>query len=65
MKENPIIVYPRPGFELDEASFPKNVQLVDAPQFDVSSTFIRDALKEGKDVRYFLHPSTWSALCLN
>ena len=65
MKENPIIVYPRPGFELDEASFPQNVQLVDAPQFDVSSTFIRDALKEGKDVRYFLHPYTWSALCLN
>jgi len=65
MTENPIIVYPRPGCELDEASFPQNVQLVDAPQFDVSSTFIREALKEGKDVRYFLHPSTWSALCLN
>lgn len=65
MKENPIIVYPRPGYELDEASFSQNVQLVDAPQFDVSSTFIRDALKEGKDVRYFLHPSTWLALCLN
>jgi nicotinate-nucleotide adenylyltransferase len=65
IKENPIIVYPRPGCELDETSFPENVQLVDAPQFDVSSTFIREALKEGKDVRYFLHPSTWSALCLN
>lgn len=63
IEENPIIVYPRPGYEIDEVSLPENVRFVDAPQFDVSSTFIREALKEGKDVRYFLHPSTWSKIC--
>jgi nicotinate-nucleotide adenylyltransferase len=47
---------------MDEASLPNNVRYIDAPQFDVSSTFIREALKEGKDVRYFLHPSTWSKI---
>ena len=63
--EYSIIVYPRPGYEIDETSLPGNVRFVDAPQFEVSSTFIRKALEEGKDVRYFLHPSTWSALCFN
>jgi nicotinate-nucleotide adenylyltransferase len=62
IEEYPIIVYPRPGFKMDEASLPNNVRYIDAPQFDVSSTFIREALKEGKDVRYFLHPSTWSKI---
>ena len=29
---------------------------------DVSSTFIRQALAEGRDVRYFLHPKVWDIL---
>ncbi|MBO7418641.1 MAG: nicotinate-nucleotide adenylyltransferase [Bacteroidaceae bacterium] len=61
IQEYSIIIYPRPGYEIDEASLPSNVRLVNAPQFDVSSTFIRESLAAGKDVRYFLPPSAWSA----
>ena len=47
-----LIVYPRPGYEypeIDQDSFP-TVQVVDAPQFDLSSTEIRDLIKEGEPI---------------
>lgn len=54
LAENRLLVYPRPGYPVDEASLPGNVTLVEAPLLDISSTFIRQALGEGKDVRFFL-----------
>jgi nicotinate-nucleotide adenylyltransferase len=56
--EYPILVYPRRGYDVDASLLPPTVVLVDAPLIDVSSTFVRRALGEGKDIRYFLHPST-------
>jgi nicotinate-nucleotide adenylyltransferase len=42
---------------------PEHVRFVaDAPTFDISSTFIRRALRDGKDVRYFLHPAVYARL---
>jgi nicotinate-nucleotide adenylyltransferase len=46
-------VYPRPGFSFDPSLHP-NIRLVDAPQMDISSTFIRKALKSKLDIRHFL-----------
>ncbi|MBB3896356.1 nicotinate (nicotinamide) nucleotide adenylyltransferase [Bacteroides pyogenes] len=57
--ENPILIYPRPGFPVDEKELPANVRMVDSPVFEISSTFIRKALSERKDIRYFLHPKVW------
>ena len=54
-----IMVYPRPGYDLDEAAMPDHVRAVHSPIFQISSTFIRKSLSEGKDVRYFLHPDTY------
>jgi nicotinate-nucleotide adenylyltransferase len=65
MSEYPIIVYPRPGYEIDVANLLENVRFVDAPQFDISSSFIRKSLQEGRDVRFFLHPEVWSTLINN
>ena len=31
-----------------------HIKTVNAPRIDISSTFIREAMKKGKDVRYFL-----------
>lgn len=31
-----------------------NIRMVDAPRIDISSTFIREQIKQGKDVRYFI-----------
>lgn len=60
-----ILVYPRPGFPVDRTTLPASVQVVDAPLLDISSTFIREAMAEGKDVRFFLHPQVWKMLTSN
>ena len=66
MKHHQLMVYPRPGYEIDESTLPAQVQLVDTPLLEVSSTFIRESLKAGKDVRYFLHPKVWEKItCLS
>lgn len=55
-------VYPRPGFTVDATKLPSGVRLVSAPTFEISSTRIRQGLKEGKDLRYFMHPNAWELL---
>ena len=57
-----LIVYPRPGYEINESELPTNVRLVNTPLLEISSTFIRESLKQGKDVRYFLHPKVWEKI---
>ena len=63
--ENRILIYPRPDYPVDEDSLPATVRTVHSPTFDISSTFIRQAISEGKDVRYFLHPEVWNYLKSN
>ena len=62
IKENQILIYPRPGFPVAAEELPETVRLVHSPVFEISSTFIREALKAGKDVRYFLHPKVWEQI---
>ncbi|MFW5656433.1 MAG: nicotinate (nicotinamide) nucleotide adenylyltransferase [Bacteroidota bacterium] len=47
-------VYPRPGTPKEEYNNHKNITVVDAPLMEISSSFIRAALAEGKDVQYFI-----------
>ncbi len=53
-----LIVYPRLGSKpvINSSLYP-NVKLVNAPIIEISSTFIRESMKEGKDVRYFMPES--------
>ena len=60
--ENALIVYPRPGYPVEAEKLPPQVRCVSSPVFEISSTFIRSALQQGKDVRYFLHPAVWKRL---
>lgn len=53
------LVYPRPGVSEAEILSHKNVTLVDAPMMDISSSFIRRAIRSEKDVRYFLPEKTY------
>lgn len=55
-----VIVYPRPSFNSPSIELQKNIVIAkDAPQMEISSSFIRNAIKEGKDVRHFLPPKVW------
>ncbi|MBO4984657.1 MAG: nicotinate-nucleotide adenylyltransferase [Bacteroides sp.] len=65
LKENRLIVYPRPGYPVAADGLPEQVRLSSAPTFEISSTFIRRALQEGRNVRYFLHPAVFRALTEN
>ena len=49
-----IYVYPRRGYEINIPEDYNTVRRINAPVIEISSTFIRDSVKEGKDVRFFL-----------
>lgn len=50
----PILVYPRPGFEIKDMPKKGDIRIMEAPLLDISSTFIRQGLSEGKKLRFLL-----------
>lgn len=56
-----IIVYPRFSEEAPQPNFADHprIQRINAPRMEISSTFIRQAIKEGKDVRPLLPTAVW------
>ena len=63
LAENQILVYPRPGYPVEEGEALRGrVRVTSSPILDISATFIRQSMEEGKDVRYFLHPRVYERL---
>lgn len=54
IRDYSFLVYPRPGLDHSTTDLKDNFQIIDAPSMEVSSTFIRNAIKANKDVRYFM-----------
>lgn len=54
LSEFPILIYPRKGFDIRIPEHYSHIRQVDAPLIEISSTFIRQALNTGKDVRFFI-----------
>ncbi|MCQ2148327.1 MAG: nicotinate (nicotinamide) nucleotide adenylyltransferase [Bacteroidales bacterium] len=61
LKEFGVCVYPRDGYDLDaiiaelkEEDPDYKIDVVDAPKVNMSSTFIREGLAEGKDMSEYL-----------
>jgi nicotinate-nucleotide adenylyltransferase len=65
VKRYPIIVYPRPYTSkpesalLDKILAAADIRFVKAPLMDISGTFIRNGIKKGKNMSYFLSPPVW------
>ena len=56
-----LLVYPRRGYEIIiEEAYRQNVQQIKAPLIEVSSTFIRNMLATGKEVRAFIPESVYN-----
>lgn len=51
LKNYPVIIYDRPTFEIKE-SFGAQLEIVQAPMLDISSTYIREQIKNKKSIRY-------------
>ena len=49
-----IYVYPRPGYDNCPHADHPHVTVVDVPMMDISSTYIREQIRLGHDVRYLL-----------
>ena len=50
-----LYVYPRPGYPMPHTGeMPSNYVLTQAPMIDVSSTFIRQQISMGRDMRFYL-----------
>ncbi|MCD4679821.1 MAG: hypothetical protein K8S00_05480 [Bacteroidales bacterium] len=49
-------VYPRPGSDGDEFKNSPNVKMVNARIMEISSSFIRNAIKKKKNIQYMFPP---------
>ena len=63
LKRYHLFVYPRPGFDPGPLVIHPNVTLTDAPIIEISSSYIRKAIHEGKSPEYFVHPQVWKYIC--
>lgn len=54
-EENKVLIYPRLGEELIvDKQFSDNVQVCNAPIVEISSTFVRSSIRDGKNISAFL-----------
>jgi nicotinate-nucleotide adenylyltransferase len=64
----PLLIFPRPGYPLNlsERQFAQpsgaSLRAVTPPILDISSSFIRESIRQGKDVRFFLPEAIRSAV---
>ncbi len=55
-----IIVYPRPGFTQKKYTDIPKLQIINAPLMEISASFIRESVKNKKDIRYFMPERAWN-----
>ncbi len=59
LKRYHIYIYPRTGCVPSQFDKHPNIHFTAAPIMEISSTFIRNAIKAKKNVQYFMHPNVW------
>ncbi len=65
MKNYDFIIYPRPGFEIDQEKSPNMLVIPAAPLLDISSTQIRNLIKDGKSIRYMVPDAVFEEIEAN
>ena len=65
-EEYKIIIYPRLGEELNiDGQFKNNIQSCNAPILEISSTFVRLSVRDGKDINVFLPNGVYEYIAIN
>lgn len=57
-----LLVFPRKGYDGGELIHHRHVKVLETPVIEVSSTFIRNSMKAGKDVRHFMPEKAYQYL---
>ncbi len=66
VREREMVVYPRKGYDPDnrhpslEKLLPEaHITVTQAPLIEISSSFLRQAIRQGKDMRFFFREPVW------
>jgi nicotinate-nucleotide adenylyltransferase len=62
LEEYELYVYPRPEASGGQLRTHPKVKWTEAPYMDISSTFLRESIKQKKDIRYFIPAPAWEYL---
>lgn len=54
LRDYDIYVYPRPGYVDEELQSHPSVTMTETPLMEISSTFLRNAIRDAKDIRFFV-----------
>ncbi len=65
MKHYDFIIYPRPGFSIEQKMPPNMFVIPSAPLLDISSTQIRNLIKDGKSIRYMVPDTVFEEIGAN
>jgi len=57
-----VLVYPRPGDQLKNHPLHPHIHVVDAPLMEISASFIRQAIADGKNISCFIPPKAYQYL---
>ena len=57
-----IYVYKRPSFDTGKLASHPRVRICEAPLLDISATYIRECIRNGKSVRYLVPDPVWEYL---
>jgi len=60
LADHDIYVYPRPLSDGGDLKNHARVKMIDAPLMEISASFIRNSIKQKKDVRYMVPESVWN-----
>lgn len=62
LNNHDLFVYPRPDFKSENIELKGNIKIVEAPLMEVSSSFIRKAISEKKEIPFFMPESAYNYL---
>lgn len=60
-----ILVYPRPNSIIENIELPSKCKITHAPLIEIASSDIRQWIKAGKSVAYFVHPAVYDFIVNN
>jgi nicotinate-nucleotide adenylyltransferase len=62
LDQHQLLVYSRPSYELGDLKDHPSVRLIDAPLLEISASFIRRCIQEGRSIQYLVPEEVYKYL---